>query len=515
MPKCILTYGATLLLLLLTATGFAQHKQLPLNRFRLLEIDKSVASVDSSAHQGVRPYLESRWSLDRVFGYAKDSAKYYHPISVKAMRDPLVKIEGEDYLFTLDPVFDFQLGYDASDQTDFQDTAVIMNNTRGLIVQADIGSMVSFQTMVYENQSRYPAYIRNFIDSTGVVPGQGRAKIYKNNGVDYNNSYGWLSVTPMPQLNLQIGHGKHFIGHGYRSVLLSDVAHNYPYLKASGLLLKEKIQADWIYANLQSLNRLPLGEVPESLFEKKAISVYHVNINPHPRIQLGLFESVMWQRFDSTGTKPVNGRAFIPVPFVNTALLGLDDQNNVLIGASMLLKAMDWVHLYGQVAVDASSKMAYQGGAKFYGIGLPNLDFQFEYNYIEPGVYAHQTPLQGYTHMNQPLAHPLGPATEEILGIVSFRHKRFYVNAKTHWQWHDQYEAGNPFLAPTEEITEEFISRTNIIDLQTGILMNPVTNVNISVGWMHRDQKLSLLSAKTDWIYVAFRSSLFNKYYDF
>jgi hypothetical protein len=496
-------------------TAISQQKQLPLNRFRMWEVEKSVAHVDSSKHTALKPFLESRWELNDVFGYARDSAKYYHVISVKAMRDHLVRIEGEDYKFTLDPVFDFQVGYDASDKTGYQDTALIMNNTRGLIVQGDVGKMVSFQTMVFENQSRFPNYLKSFIDSTGVIPGQGRAKPFKNGGVDYNNSYGWLSVTPMKQLNVQIGHGKHFIGHGYRSVLLSDAAHNYPYLKGSGLLLKEKLQIDWIYASLQSLNRLPLGEVPESLFEKKALSVYHVNFNPHPRVQIGLFESVIWKRWDSTGTQAFNAQALIPVPFVNSAILGLEDENNVMVGVNVLLKPLSWLSTYGQMAYDGSDQMAWQAGLKMYNVGLKNLDFQVEYNYITSSTYAHQNPLQGFTHMNQPLSHPLGPNTEEIVGMVNFRHKRFFVNAKTHWQWHDDFAGGDAFNFGQSDMALDFITKTNIIDLQTGIFMNQKTNVNISLGWLHRDQSRSLVNSKTDWIYVAFRSSLFNKYYDF
>jgi hypothetical protein len=508
----ILFFGA---IALVVTSASAQQKQLPLNRFRLLEIEKSVAHVDSAQHTAVRPFLESRWELNTVFGYARDSAKYYHPVTVKAMRAHLVKIEGEDYLFTINPVFDFQVGYDASDNTGYQDTAIIANNTRGLIVDGDIGPIVSFQTMVYENQSRYPNYLKDFIDSTGVVPGQGRAKPFKNGGVDYNNSYGWLSISPLQQLNLQIGHGKHFIGHGYRSVLLSDVAHNYPYLKSSALLFKEKVQFDWIYGGLQSLTRLPLGEVPESLFEKKAMSVYHVNIILHSRVQIGLFESVIWQVWDSTGTQDFDARVLIPVPFVNTAILGLEGVNNVMVGANILLKPMSWLHTYGQIAYDGSDKTAWQAGLKFFGLGLKNLDAQVEYNYITATTYAHDNSLQSFTHMNQPLAHPLGPDTEEVVGILSFRHKRFFLNAKSHWQRHNELAGGDPFWENGDAILEEFINETNIIDIQTGFFMNPKTNVNISLGWLHRDQKRSLVSSKTDWIYIAFRSSLFNKYYDF
>ena len=40
-----------------------------------------------------------------------------------------------------------------------------------------------------------------------------------------------VSYTPNKVLNIQFGHGKNFIGDGYRSLFLSDVSSPYPFLK--------------------------------------------------------------------------------------------------------------------------------------------------------------------------------------------------------------------------------------------------------------------------------------------
>ena len=42
---------------------------------------------------------------------------------------------------------------------------------------------------------------------------------------------GHVSYQTSKHFNFQFGHGKHFIGDGYRSMLLSDNSFNYPYLK--------------------------------------------------------------------------------------------------------------------------------------------------------------------------------------------------------------------------------------------------------------------------------------------
>ena len=60
---------------------------------------------------------------------------------------------------------------------------------------------------------------------------QGAWKDFNETGKDYSSVSAYISYSPWSFLNIQAGHGKHFIGNGYRSLLLSDNAFNYPYLK--------------------------------------------------------------------------------------------------------------------------------------------------------------------------------------------------------------------------------------------------------------------------------------------
>ncbi|MBK9515381.1 MAG: hypothetical protein IPO05_17595 [Flavobacteriales bacterium] len=74
----------------------------------------------------------------------------------------------------------------------------------------------------------------------------------------------------MDWLNIQFGHGKHFVGHGYRSMLLSDHAPNAPYLKFSALTPNKRLQySTWhtkLKAALTRNDRLHTGQSSESLF---------------------------------------------------------------------------------------------------------------------------------------------------------------------------------------------------------------------------------------------------------
>jgi len=65
------------------------------------------------------------------------------------MRKHMVEIHEKDFYAGIDIVFDWRLGLDLADTSDFRDTSKVFTNTRGIYVEADIGDYVSFQTMSF------------------------------------------------------------------------------------------------------------------------------------------------------------------------------------------------------------------------------------------------------------------------------------------------------------------------------------------------------------------------------
>jgi len=186
-----LDYKALIAFLFFTVFQYpavAQNKLLSLNYFAKQNYQKAFASVDSTVQTSFWPQLENQHPLDSIYGHS-DKQKYYYTFTRKLFRDHLVEIKGKDYNFTFNVLFDFQLGYDFADTTTI-DRKRIFNNTRGFIIQGDIGKRISFFTSVYENQSRFPLINNSYVDSLGIVPGQGRVKpnIGKDIGRDYNSS---------------------------------------------------------------------------------------------------------------------------------------------------------------------------------------------------------------------------------------------------------------------------------------------------------------------------------------
>ena len=125
-------------------------------------------------------------------------------------------------------------------------------NTRGYIIEGDLGQKISFFSSFRENQAVFPSYIHEYVLSNKVVPGQGYAREFKDTGFDYAMASGYFGIKPAKNFVVQFGHGKHFIGDGYRSLLLSDNAFNYPFLRIQTSFWK--MQYTNLYVEMQDIN---------------------------------------------------------------------------------------------------------------------------------------------------------------------------------------------------------------------------------------------------------------------
>lgn len=491
----------------------AQQKNLPLNRSMSIEVERSVSSPDSAYHTGMKPLLESRFDLSKVMPYEEDSMRYKSRLAAKVFSEHLLVVDKENFHLTVDPLFNFQYGYDFADTTNYQDTVSLYENTRGFWVRGDIGEnkKVSFESLFYENQKFLPAYLREYSNQTGVVPGEGRFKLFRESGYDFGYAYANVSFTPNEKMNFQLGHGKHFIGHGYRSMLLSDNAFGYPYFKATTWLWKNKIQYSYMYAQLESLLRQPVTELPEALFAGKDASIYYLSFLATSNLEFGLFESVIWNRYDlNDGTQPFNWQSIIPMIGVNSSILGFDARNNAKIGLNANLKITNSFHAYGQFAVDRFIDQGYamQAGFKFFDAFVPNLYLQLEYN--ESGrAYQSSSPFsqESFTQQGQWLDYTPEFSRREAVLIANYRWRRIFAKAKTNLIRPNVL--GDSFLFPSNE------RYTLVQDYQLGYLINPSANLSVSVGYMDRLQKFNVEEHQTHWFYLRIGTNLQNLYYDF
>jgi hypothetical protein len=459
----------------------------------------------------------------------------------------------DKFYLTIDPLFNFQGGLDIADTS--KNHEKLYTNTRGFLLRGDIGKKISFESSFYENQATFPRYIDNNIAASNklfpqsanynyaVIPGQGRSKPYRNNGYDYAMASGYVSYSPLHFLNLQIGNGKHFVGDGYRSLLLSDNSFNYPYARITTTF--ENIQYTNLYTSFMNLTDGGVKTPPhtERLFQKKIGSFQMLSVNLFHRLQLGLFQGMIWEAADSNNRQHVEFNTFDPVIGVNAAVYGLHNKNNVLLGATMKLEITPWISLYGQYMLDdvysktnggeVSNKYGYQAGLKYFDVfRVKNLHLQLEYNSVRPYSYAASNPQQSYTHYNQPLAHPLGANFNEAIGFINYRLKDFFIEIKgmyavkgadssTYNYGGNIFKSDDMSLYPSQQnigtVTTTQGIATSIIteDIHIGYLVNPRTNFNIVLGVINRTYTDDKYTNNTRWVYFGIRTSLANLYCDF
>ncbi len=348
---------------------------------------------------------------------SKPILKYFY----KHRRDAL-GVQEDAFQLSVNPVFHFQVGK--------EETQTTYINTRGVQVFGMIDQKVGFYSYIGENQIIFPSFVQDYVRQTLTVPQEGFWKGYGSRGVDFISAQGHFSVKATRHIGVQFGHGKHFVGNGYRSLVLSDFANNYLYLRLNTQVWKlhytnifARMTAD-VIGNSTGL----YGTVP---FPAKYVAFHRLGINLSRRLQLGVYESIVFG--DSTGRFDAN--YLNPIIFYRAIEQQNGSMGNALLGLDMKWLLLDRVSLYGQALIDEfvisemksgqgwwGNKYALQLGMKYIdAFSIPNLDLQLEINRVRPYTYAHEDLFRSYSHYEQPLAHPLGANFREKIAIVRYQ----------------------------------------------------------------------------------------------
>lgn len=483
----------TIWMVLLGFAGMAQEVFWPANYdFRQDQDAWLRFNSDSLRHFALRP---TRATIHEDTAYAsyynqkyqrKPNAKF---LGRKLFREHFIRFEHKDTRIWIDPLVNFQGGMDLEDTA----SKILSTNTRGIQIQGFITSKVYFYASFYENQSFFPEYMNAQIRATRAVPGQGTPKGFGEGGYDYNMATGFVRFKPNKNLSLQYGHDKLFIGEGYRSVLLSDNAFNYPFLQAELSLFKNKVVYQVNYALLQELKRSPGTLDSETIYRRKLTNVNYLGFKPFKRLEVGVSEVVMWQRWDdSTGTLPYEPLFLNPVPLVNS-LVSVDSLNQGYIGLNASYAPIDRYVVYGQALYANEGFNAFQVGAKAYdAFGVNGLHLMGEYNEAKD-AYGNGSVQTDFYHYGQNMAFVQGDNSSEWIAGASYSLKGFYGRVRVHG-------------------IERELEAVSLVSAEAGYLLNPRYNISVYAGGMLHD---SDLTGSTQWVYAGIKTSILNAYYDF
>ena len=528
-----------LILFLIAFVASAQQQLIRIDSYSREKTAKEINKNNLQIHTSFKPLIKSQFidktNIDStLYEYGRDSvflATRKHPVWWKKLRtEDLIIVNEGDFRLRINPLFNFSMG-----KNTINDSSLSINS-RGIIIEGDITDKLSFVSEFHENQAFFPNYIRDYSKKHHVVPGQGRLRNFEGWGFDYANASGSISFTPIKQLNFTLGHGKHFIGDGYRSLIMSDNSFYYPYFKIATTL--GKFQYSYMLTSFQSASS---ADSKTLVYQRKHGSFLFLNYLVTKRIQVGLFEGVMFKTSDSTSNNNFSANFLNPIILTRSIGYGLSDENNVLLGLTAKIDLIAGIQFYGQFMLDddVSKKNGWQIGVKDFDLfGAKNLYFQAEYNQVRPYSYAHSDINQSWTYYNQPFANPLGAGFKEFILIAQYRFKDFIIRIKNNYvvTAEDYYIGAEPlnsnnssntnlgvdvFLsddnATLKPISSSKIGQENEIyinnfNLSFAYLVNPITNFQVFVEYQNRKHSTY---GETNFYYFGIRTSLSNVYFDF
>ncbi|GGI28231.1 gliding motility protein RemB [Pedobacter mendelii] len=501
------------------------------------KLNKSVYDVNSRFHSSIKGYYGDDSTLNNQFKslmqLGVDTLNKRSWVRRKLTDEHLINFTGDDFVVYADFLPDFQIG------REFDESKTTWKNTRGFQVGGNVGEKFSFYANAYENQGVFANYLTNFINTNQVVPSEMTGKLGEVTK-DWSYATALLSFTPNKHLNLALGYDKNFIGDGYRSMLLSDVAANYSFLRMRATLGNVQYQTIFAYMLDPGAEKLTtdrrLGD------RGKWMAAHYLDWNITKRFSAGFFQAVTWADAEVEGKRGFDFNYVHPFIFLRSVEgANTTSPDKMRLGFNLKYEVLDKTTLYGQFMFDEftakevfsnrgywANKFAMQIG--FRGSDLfkvQNLNYLAEFNTAKPYTYAHFDRVSNYGAMNQPLAHPFGANFREFVGLLNYSYKRFDLQGQMIYANYGADPAGlnygkNIFLSYETRVQDygNFIGqgiKTNLFftEAKVSYLINPKYNLRAELGGVYRRESSAAAIQNTALVTIGIRSTFRNLYQDF
>lgn len=247
----------------------------------------------------------------------------------------------------------------------------------------------------------------------------------KGNNYTYADIRGRIAYTHNKFFNFQAGLDNNFIGEGNRSLFLSDYGVPHPF----GLIRTRFWRVE--YAVLYQFMR---EKLPNGWYSKYG-ATHHFSLNLAKWLNVGVFESVIFQPRDTLLNRGFDAEYLNPVIFYRPQEYSIGSADNVILGMDLAAKYKGHT-LYGQLVLDEfnltelraktgwwANKFGVQTGIKGrFKLLNSNAFYRVEYNGIRPYTFAHINSLQNYANQGMTLNHPYGANFHELL--VEFKYQK-------------------------------------------------------------------------------------------
>jgi hypothetical protein len=298
-------------------------------------------------------------------------------------------------------------------------------NGRGLHAGFVIENKIEAETWLMENQSgKLPSWLIHHENKQSSIYGYGRTKLDKDT---LNYDFAWvmarLSVALKPWWKAEVGYGRHHIGLGYRSLLLSNQSIPYPYILNTWT--HKKFKYTHMLGAWNTLMRSGITANTEApfLIQKNKVDEWSYQVSKD--ISVSYISGTLWD--DNKNYTVAQHAVFnAPIPGLSNVL---GDSLFVLNGFQAHLKKKNWL-LYGQLMF-GQKKSIKQAGLQL-GVLLKKeikehtIFARMEYNTVPSEMYSssigswsHQSYYSGF----------VGNQGRELLMRLQYQYRRIMASS--------------------------------------------------------------------------------------
>lgn len=524
-------YLSTLLATYLLLPSICSAQQMPVGQQIANEFNILLLQSDSNIFSGYRTAdwleYESVLSADvsaeqaKIFSIRRsDSLSFKKRIT----RDSWLRYQTKDLTIVADPYLDAIAGKSNSKN------GILWNGTAALRVRGNFRDKLTFGIGGYTSISEFPLWVEQYIAThNDMVPGKHQSERDNNGRYAYSDLDMFVNYMPDKHIALSAGYGKQFIGDGYRSLLLSDNAFNYPYLRLKASFWKLTYNATYSY--------LENDRVVDGRRQGKYSINHYFGATIGERLQVGFFENIIWVARDTNYQRGFEVQYINPLTFMRPIEFSLGSPDNSFFGFNWKY-TLNKGYLYGQIALDdiniaqtfknkkqhINNKYAIQLGIWTHELFLKNLSWRLEWNNVRPYTYGHRKIEQNYTHNHQSLTHPFGANFNEFISIFNYSKNRYFGILHTAYVIRGEqpnlgYNNGEDLWGGEENVPPlgsktmqgnkvgYFFNR-----LSLGYIINPVNRLSVQADMVYRSAS-SLYQNNSNELYfgIGIRTGLFNR----
>jgi hypothetical protein len=328
-----------------------------------------------------------------------------------------------DFALIVNPVTTQKIAYDNNLKK------TLWYNNRGIEMRGKLGNGFAFYTHVSDVIHPANTWEREYFDTDSILPGQAFLKTTDGVNFSYLQASGYGVFQAGKYVDIQFGHGRNFLGNGYRSLMLSDFSRDHLFLRVNTRIWKINYTNIWG----QMYRYVRPGQI--RLPQRHYYATTYANINVTKKLNVGLFQTISFQRDSGFANNGYDLEYLNPIIFYKPIENGLNSPDKTILGFDIKYNFAKRFSAYSQVVISEfilseivarngwfGNRGALQLGIKYIDVlGIANLDLQLEHNRARPYMYTSFSPLNAFVNYNQNMAHPIGANFKENIAIVRWQ----------------------------------------------------------------------------------------------